>query len=64
MGYNVESSLNILKHTNITEVQNKIKEIVNDSFCNFFYDNYDEPVDFLPYSLTCTPVFFLISVLT
>jgi hypothetical protein len=41
MGYTVESSLNILKHTNITEVQNKIKEIANDSVCNFFYDNYE-----------------------
>ena len=41
MGYNVESSVNILKHTNITEVQNKIKEIANDSVCNFFYENYE-----------------------
>ena len=41
MGYTVESSLNILKHTNVTEVQNKIKEIANDSVCNFFYDNYE-----------------------
>ena len=41
MGYNVESSLNILKHTNITEIQNKIKEIANDSDCNFFYDTYE-----------------------
>jgi hypothetical protein len=41
MGYNVEASLNILKHTNITEVQNHVKEIANDSGCNFFYDNYE-----------------------
>lgn len=41
MGYNVESSLNILKHTNITEIQNKIKEIANESDCNFFYDTYE-----------------------
>jgi hypothetical protein len=41
MGYNVEASLNILKHTNITEIQNKIKEIANDSDCNFFYANYE-----------------------
>jgi hypothetical protein len=41
MGYNVESSLNILKHTSITEIQNKIKEIADDSFCNFLYDTYE-----------------------
>jgi hypothetical protein len=41
MGYTVESSLNILKHTNITEIQNKIKEIANECVCNFFYDNYE-----------------------
>jgi len=41
MGYNVEASLNILKHTNVTEVQNQVKEIANDSVCNFFYDNYE-----------------------
>lgn len=41
MGYNVEASLNILKHSNITEIQNKIKEIANDCVCIFFYDNYE-----------------------
>jgi hypothetical protein len=41
MGYNVESSLNILKHANVTEVENQVKEIANDSGCNFFYDNYE-----------------------
>jgi predicted adenine nucleotide alpha hydrolase (AANH) superfamily ATPase len=34
-------SLNIRKHNNITEIQNNIKEIANDSGCNFFYDNYE-----------------------
>lgn len=41
MGYDIEISFNILKHGNITELQNKIKEIANESDCNYCFDNYE-----------------------
>jgi hypothetical protein len=41
MGYDIELSFNILKHGNVSELQNKIKEIANESECNFYFENYE-----------------------
>jgi hypothetical protein len=46
MGYNVEISFNILKHSNVTELQNNIINLANECLCNSYYNNceYDNNV--------------------
>jgi hypothetical protein len=41
MGYNVELSFNILKHSNVTEMQNNIINLANECLCNSYYSNYE-----------------------
>ena len=41
MGYNVEISFNILKHSNVTELQNNIINLANECLCNSYYNNYE-----------------------
>lgn len=41
MGYNIELSFNILKHSNVTELQNNIVNLANECLCNFYYHNYE-----------------------
>jgi hypothetical protein len=41
MGYNIELSFNILKHSNVTELQNNIINLANDCLCNSYYNNYE-----------------------
>lgn len=41
MGYNIEISFNILKHSNVTELQNNIVKLANECLCNSYYHNYE-----------------------
>jgi hypothetical protein len=41
MRYNVEISFNILKHNNVTELQNNIASLANECLCNSYYHNYE-----------------------
>jgi hypothetical protein len=41
MGYNIEISFNILKHSNVTELQNNIINLANECLCNSYYNNYE-----------------------
>ena len=41
MGYNIEISFNILKHCNVTELQNNIINLANECLCNSYYHNYE-----------------------
>jgi hypothetical protein len=41
MGYNIELSFNILKHSNVTELQNNIINLANECLCNSYYNNYE-----------------------
>jgi len=41
MGYNIDITFNILKNSSITETQNSIKNIVLNTGCNYFYEDYE-----------------------
>jgi hypothetical protein len=41
MGYNIEVSFNILKHSSVTEIQELIKEQAHNCGCNFCYEDYE-----------------------
>jgi hypothetical protein len=41
MGYDIEVSFNIVKHSSVTELQNIIQKIANESICKFFYQDYE-----------------------
>ena len=41
MGYNIEVSFNILKHTCVTEMRNIIQNLAYENGCNFCYDNFE-----------------------
>jgi hypothetical protein len=41
MGYDIEVSFNIVKHGSVTELQNIIQKIANESICKFFYQDYE-----------------------
>jgi hypothetical protein len=41
MGYNIEISYNIIKHSSVTEIQNNIKGLAEECSCNFFYEDYE-----------------------
>jgi hypothetical protein len=41
MGYNIEISFNILKHSNVTELQNNIVNLANECLCSSYYHNYE-----------------------
>ena len=41
MGYNIEVSFNILKHSNVTQIQELIKEQAHNCGCNFCYEDYE-----------------------
>jgi hypothetical protein len=41
MGYNIELSFDILKHSSISEIQNIIKELANKNKCNYCYEDYE-----------------------
>jgi len=41
MGYNIEISFNIIKHSSITEIQSYIKDLAEECRCNFIYYDYE-----------------------
>jgi len=41
MGYNIEVSIDLLRHTNITEVKKEIADHALDYDCNFYYYLYE-----------------------
>ena len=41
MGYNIEVSFNVLKQSNISELEDKIINIATENGCNDYYDNYE-----------------------
>jgi len=41
MGYNIEVSINLLHHTNITEIKNEISDYAVNYDCNYYYYLYD-----------------------
>ena len=41
MGYNIEVSFNILKHSNVTEVQKQVTDLALNCDCSFFYEDYE-----------------------
>jgi hypothetical protein len=41
MGYNIEVSFNILKHSSVTELQEMVKNLAEECGCDSFYDDYE-----------------------
>jgi hypothetical protein len=41
MGYNIEISFNILKHSNVSELQNTVKLWADDCGCQTIYEDYE-----------------------
>ena len=41
MGYNIEVSFNLLKHTYVTETQNLIVSLALENGCDYFYNDYE-----------------------
>jgi hypothetical protein len=41
MGYNIEISFNILKHSNVTELQNTVKLWADECGCQNIYEDYE-----------------------
>ena len=41
MGYNIEVSFNLLKHTYVTETQNSIVSLALENGCDSFYNEYE-----------------------
>jgi len=41
MGYNIELSFNVVKNSNVTELQNDIKILATNCGCDLFYEDYE-----------------------
>jgi hypothetical protein len=41
MGYNIEVSFNLMKHTHVTETQNLIVALALENGCDYFYNDYE-----------------------
>ena len=41
MGYNIEVSFNVLKHSNVTEIQSQLNNLASSCGCSFFYEDYE-----------------------
>jgi hypothetical protein len=41
MGYSIEVSFNVLKHSNVTEIKDEIQDLATSCGCKMFYDDYE-----------------------
>jgi hypothetical protein len=41
MGYNIEVAFNVLKQSNVQEIEDKIINMAIDNNCNFYYDDFE-----------------------
>jgi hypothetical protein len=41
MGYNIEISFNVLKHTSVSKILEHVKELAQSHYCSYYYEDYD-----------------------